>query len=143
MKENLDQLKKEAVLAMKKSYSPYSRVKVGAALLARDGSVFRGANVENASYGLSMCAERVALFKAVSEGHRDFGAIAITSTIGAVSPCGACRQALSEFGLDMKVISTSGRVEKSWVLRELLPDEFGLDHKALGRRHDTRKRTNS
>ncbi len=115
-------LVKAAEEAMKNSYSPYSKIRVGAALLTKDGRVFTGCNVENASYGLSMCAERVAVFKAVSEGFRDFQAIAVASDSVNPSPCGACRQVLSEFSPDMDVIY-GGKVHK---LRELLPDGFRL-----------------
>ena len=86
-----------ARLAMENSYSPYSHYAVGAALLSADGRVFQGCNIENASFGLTNCAERTALFKAVSEGARDFTAIAIASNGSAPYPCGACRQALNEF----------------------------------------------
>jgi len=86
----------EARKAAKKAYAPYSRFKVGAAVLAADGRIFFGCNVENASYGLSMCAERNAVAKAVSEGARDFEAIAVCAdTTGPVTPCGACRQVRS------------------------------------------------
>ena len=84
--------------AMQFSYSPYSHFKVGAALLAKDGRVFKGCNIENASYGATNCAERTALFKAVSEGAREFIAIAIAAEKSAPWPCGICRQALNEFG---------------------------------------------
>ncbi len=115
-------LVKAAGEAMKNSYSPYSKIRVGAAILTKDGHVFTGCNVENASYGLTMCAERVAAFKAVSEGFRDFQAIAVVSDLVNPSPCGACRQVLSEFSPDMDVIYG----EKVQKLRELLPDVFHL-----------------
>lgn len=92
------ELMAEAEKARKSSYSPYSRFAVGAALLTGSGRVVRGCNVENASFGLSCCAERTAVFKAVSEGERDFVAIAVTAGPGRGSaPCGACRQVLDEF----------------------------------------------
>ena len=92
------QLLEEAERARAHSYSPYSRFPVGAALLARDGRVFTGTNVENASFGLGICAERAAVFRAVSEGVRAFAGIAIAAPAGAVAtPCGACRQVLEEF----------------------------------------------
>ncbi len=123
-------MKREELLEMAKkarenAYAPYSNFKVGAALMTKDGRVFTGANVENASYGLSMCAERVALFKAVSEGYRDFEAIAVVAdTDGPVSPCGACRQVLSEFG-DMDVIMANMKGDvKVMKLSELLPESF-------------------
>lgn len=85
--------------------APYSKFQVGAALLAADGCVFTGCNIENASYGLTMCAERVALFKALSEGARQFTAIAVVAdTAAPTQPCGACRQVLWEFGGDLEVI---------------------------------------
>lgn len=134
MQDALDPLRKEAVAAAKFSYSPYSHVKVGAALLAMGGAIIRGANVENASYGLSICAERAAVFKAISEGHSEFDAIAITSNIGAIPPCGACRQVLGEFNPSMRVISFSGKIRKSWTLSELLPAAFALDPKVSRRK---------
>lgn len=91
--------------ARTRAYAPYSRFPVGAALLTADGRTFLGCNVENASYGLSCCAERTAVFKAVSEGARELVAIAVVAdTRGPVAPCGACRQVLAEFNLKMKVI---------------------------------------
>src|SRR5271157_4697941 len=100
---------KEARKAMKNSYSPYSRFKVGAALLTDGGEIFSGTNVENCSYGLTICAERLAVYKAVSEGEKKFKAIAIVA--GGKSccyPCGACLQVLSEFVPDMDVILAYG-----------------------------------
>lgn len=112
--------------AMKNSYSPYSHYAVGAALLAADGRVFLGCNIENASYGVTNCAERTALFKAVSEGEREFTAIAIASSGSLPYPCGACRQALNEFAPGIRVLVTGGdgAVEKT-SLPELLPHGFG------------------
>ena len=107
------------------SYVPYSHYPVGAALLARDGRVFTGCNVENAAYGNTMCAERTALFKAVSEGAREFEAIAIAARGSAPFPCGACRQSLYEFAPDLRVMVTwDGNVRKT-TLRQLLPEGFG------------------
>ena len=111
--------------AMERSYSPYSHFPVGAALLASDGRVFQGCNIENASFGLTNCAERTALFKAVSEGATRFETIAIAARKPAW-PCGACRQALNEFAPDLRVIITWGEgkfAEKR--LTELLPNSFG------------------
>lgn len=99
-RERLIQLAREV---RHQAYAPYSNFRVGAALLGASGRVYTGCNVENISYGLTVCAERVALFKAVSEGEREFRAIAVV-TDNAASPCGACRQVLSEFGRDMEVI---------------------------------------
>lgn len=112
-----------ATAARKYAFAPYSRFAVGAALVAKDGRIFTGCNVENISYGLTMCAERVAIGKAVSEGVRKFLAVAIVaSTRMPVSPCGACRQVLAEFAPKMRVIlaTTRGQVDE-WRLDELLP----------------------
>ncbi len=92
------QLIDEAIAASKQAYVPYSHFHVGAALLTTDGKIYRGCNIENASYGLTNCAERTAIFKAVSEGDKQFSAIAVVGdTDGPISPCGACRQVLAEF----------------------------------------------
>lgn len=96
-----------AVAARDRAYSPYSRLTVGAALLARDGRVFTGCNVENASYGLTICAERAAVFAAVAAGAREFDAIAIASESG-LTPCGACRQVLAEFAPTLPVTIVDG-----------------------------------
>lgn len=113
--------------AMEHAYVPYSHFKVGAALLAKDGRVFKGCNVENASYGATNCAERTAIFKAVSEGCREFEAIAIVASSGdLVPPCGICRQVLAEFMPEGKVVLDSeekGMV--TYLVRELLPYGFG------------------
>ena len=113
--------------AMEHAYVPYSHFKVGAALLAKDGRVFKGCNVENASYGATNCAERTAIFKAVSEGCREFEAIAIVASSGdLVPPCGICRQVLAEFMPEGKVVLDSeekGMV--TYLVRELLPCGFG------------------
>ena len=115
-----------AWLALQNSYSPYSRYRVGAALLCADGRVYQGCNIENASFGLSNCAERTAVFKAVSEGEREFSAIAIASDGAAPYPCGACRQVLNEFAPAMRVLVTWGEneVDKT-TLAALLPHGFG------------------
>lgn len=118
----------EARKAAKKAYSPFSKVEVGAAILASDGRVFSGCNVENSSYGLSICAERTAAVKAVSSGARSFEAVAIVSNLeGLTYPCGACRQFLSEFGDDIMVVvaTKKGRVKRHG-LGELLPETFLL-----------------
>ena len=113
--------------AMEHAYVPYSHFKVGAALLAKDGRVFKGCNVENASYGATNCAERTAIFKAVSEGCREFEAVAIVASSGdLVPPCGICRQVLAEFMPEGKVVLDSeekGMV--TYLVRELLPCGFG------------------
>ena len=112
--------------AMEHAYVPYSHFKVGAALLAKDGTVFKGCNIENASYGATNCAERTAVFKAVSEGYREFEAIAIVASSGDfVPPCGICRQVLAEFMPDGKVILDSDEKGMiTYLVRELLPAGF-------------------
>ncbi len=118
----------EARKAAEKAYSPFSKVEVGAAILTSDGRVFSGCNVENSSYGLSICAERTAAVKAVSSGARSFEAVAIVSNLeGLTYPCGACRQFLSEFGDDIMVVvaTKKGRVKRHG-LGELLPETFLL-----------------
>lgn len=110
------------------AYAPYSKFRVGAALLCSDGSVFTGCNIENAAYGATNCAERTAVFKAVSEGKRDFGSIAITSSGGGLTfPCGICRQVLAEFSPDIKIILEDENGEMhTFTLPELLPHSFSL-----------------
>jgi len=123
-----DALVAAAEAARARAYAPYSRFQVGAALEADDGRVFTGCNVENASFGLTNCAERVALTKAVSEGHRQFKAIAVVAPSAALSPCGACRQVLAEFG-EMVVVCTDSRNPRKLqvhLLSELLPHAFEL-----------------
>lgn len=118
----------EAMKAREKAHAPYSRFAVGAALLAKSGRIYTGCNVENASYGLSTCAERVAVFKAVSEGERDFEAIAIVTEKG-VTPCGACRQVMMEFGDDVQVIvADEAGGYRVFTLQELLPEAFTPRH---------------
>ena len=116
----------QAQAARERAYAPYSNFAVGAALLARDGRVFTGCNVENAAYPTSMCAERVAVFKAVSEGERKFTAIAVVTSNGG-TPCGACRQVLAEFGLETLVLvaDAAGNLKQEASLSELLPGAFG------------------
>jgi cytidine deaminase len=110
--------------AMDKSYSPYSHFRVGAAILTDNGNVFTGTNVENVSYSLTMCAERVAMFKAISEGHRTFTDLAISSSSNVPTfPCGACRQVLSEFSPNIKIHLEGNRGEV-FILRDLLPYAF-------------------
>lgn len=120
-----EQLVREALEAMHFAYVPYSGFTVGAALLTKSGKVYRGCNIENAAYGPSNCAERTAIFKAVSEGHRDFAAIAIIAdTPGPCSPCGMCRQAISEFKIPKIIMANlKGDVQVA-TLAEILPFAF-------------------
>lgn len=115
-----------AIRASEHAYAPYSRYRVGAALLTPDGAVYMGCNVENASYPVGFCGERTALVKAVSEGRREFLAIAI-ATANAGSPCGMCRQMLYEFAPDLVIVAADfgGQVRRVWRLRDLLLDGFG------------------
>ena len=116
-------LYEEAIKASEKSYSPYSDFRVGSALLTSDGKIFTGCNIENASYSLTVCAERTAIFKAVSEGISDFEAIAIYGTENPCIPCGACLQVMSEFcESDFKVVLSDGVHE----LKEFMPNAFRL-----------------
>jgi len=113
----------EAMAAQKKAYAPYSGFHVGAALLGVNGVIYRGCNVENLSYGLTICAERVALCRAVADGHQQFEAMAIvTASQEPASPCGACRQCMAEFNADLPLIlgNLEGRVVR-YSLRELFP----------------------
>jgi len=117
-----------AKAAQRRAYAPYSKFRVGAALLTKSGKIYTGCNVENASYGLTICAERVALAKAVSEGHRKFKAIAVVAPSAGLSPCGACRQVLAEFG-EMVVVCADSRNRQKLrlhLLSELLPHAFKL-----------------
>lgn len=123
---NLSQLLEAARQARALAYAPYSKFQVGAALQTLDGLVVSGCNVENASYGLSMCAERNAVFAAVARGIREFSAIAVAGPDGAVtSPCGACRQVLAEFNPNMTVIYTTPDGAHESTVAELLPHFFG------------------
>lgn len=126
--ETLLQMAKQAA---EQAYAPYSQFPVGAALLAENGVVYQGVNVENASFGLTLCAERTAIVKAVSEGQTQFQAIAVWASRrphGSVTPCGACRQVLAEFlKPDTPIITThveTGEVQ-SYTLQALLPEAFG------------------
>lgn len=121
------ELVKQADGMLDKAYVPYSKFPVGAALLTKDGKTYTGCNIENASFGLSNCAERTAIFKAVSEGEKDFDYLVITGgTEEPISPCGACRQVMVEFfEPDMKVLLTNkiGKVKETTVA-DLLPGAF-------------------
>jgi cytidine deaminase len=124
MDVSYEQLIKMAYEAMTYAYTPYSNFNVGAALLSSSGEVFTGCNVESASYGATNCAERTALFKAVSEGQRQFKAIAVVSSSnGLTYPCGICRQMLMEFG-DLDVILDDAGTLRIHRLSELLPYSF-------------------
>ncbi|MHC1782598.1 MAG: cytidine deaminase [Anaerolineaceae bacterium] len=120
-----DQLIARAIKAREKAYAPYSHYRVGSALLTASGKIFDGVNVENAAYPTGMCAERVAVFKAVSEGEVDFLAIVVVTDNGG-SPCGACRQVISEFGMETMVYiaSTTGEVIAEGTIADMLPAAF-------------------
>lgn len=123
------ELVQRAVAAMDWAYAPYSKFPVGAALLAASGRIYDGVNVENAAYPAGVCAERTAVFKAVSEGEREFVAVAV-ATRGAGAPCGVCRQVLAEFGYNMAVIlaDKDGSVRLITTLAALLPEAFLPQH---------------
>ena len=125
MRPDRDALLRQASEVREKAYSPYSKYPVGAALLGASGRIYTGCNVENAVYSETICAERTAVVKAISEGEQDFVAGAVVTRDGG-SPCGACRQVLSEFAPEMVVYiaDESGRVRETTV-SELLPDHFG------------------
>ena len=115
--------------ARQRAYVPYSHYAVGAALRTKSGRIFTGVNVENAAYPQTMCAERVAIFKAVSEGEQEFEIISVVTDNGG-SPCGGCRQVMAEFGLDTVVLMAdgSGKLVKETTVKELLPEAFTPDH---------------
>ncbi len=129
MNEKYRQLVDQACQARQASYSPYSAFKVGAALLGKSGKVYLGTNVENASFGLSNCAERTAVFRAVADGEREFTAIAVCADgVEPTPPCGACRQVLREFGGDLVVLlggekGAAGPVRET-TIADLLPESF-------------------
>ncbi|KAJ7147533.1 cytidine deaminase-like protein [Mycena crocata] len=151
--EQRESLIKAAFEAKKNTYSPYSKFAVGAALLAADGSIFKGANIENASYGGTICAERTAIVKAVSGGTKSFIALAVVTDVpSTISPCGMCRQVIREFcAADMPILLVPGDYPKSpgdesegrpgitvggvkeTSIGELLPDSFGPEHLELPR----------
>ena len=116
-----------AVKASENAYAPFSNFHVGAALLAKDGKIYTGVNVENSSFGGTICAERTAMVKAISEGCREFEAIAIAGNGGTSWPCGICRQFMYEFCPELRVISGDSEDElKVYTLKELLPEGFKL-----------------
>jgi len=114
-----------AIEARRRAYAPYSKYQVGAALRTKGGRIFTGANVENAAYPTTMCAERVAIFSAVSQGEREFDVIAVVTANGG-SPCGSCRQVMAEFGLDTVVLiaDETGKVFDETTVNGLLPGAF-------------------
>ena len=126
-----DEIKKlieRAIAAREKTYSPYSHFGVGAALVCEDGSIYEGCNIENASYGLTNCAERTTIFKAVSEGHIKFKALAVVAdTEEPCAPCGACRQVISEFEIPQIILANLKGNYRVVSLDELLPFRFGAD----------------
>lgn len=114
-----------AIKARENAYSPYSHFAVGAALLCEDGTLYEGCNIENASYGLTNCAERTAIFKAVSEGHIKFKAFAVVAdTEGPCAPCGACRQVMAEFKIPLIIMGNLMGNIKIVTIEELLPFSF-------------------
>ena len=143
-------LMETAVQAREYSYSPYSNFRVGAALLCADGSVYTGCNMENAAFTPGICAERTAIYKAVSEGRRSFLAIAIAGgpaaagpgELSLTAPCGVCRQVMREF-CDPEtfriILGTGGEDLQSWLLKDLLPQSFGPENLASGREPGEKK----
>ena len=129
MKESISQLQDSALAVRPRAHAPYSKFQVGAAILTASGEIFAGCNVENASYGLTICAERVAVGSAVAAGHKEIVAVAVVSS-GSHSPCGACRQVLSEFGPAMEVIlidADDPTRTRTTTLAALLPEQFSAD----------------
>jgi cytidine deaminase len=121
-----DSLISAARSAQTRAYAPYSQFRVGAALEAADGTVFVGCNVENASYGLTICAERAAVCAAVSAGAKRFRRAVVVSDVDPpAAPCGACRQVLAEFGLDLSIDGVGSKRTVNWRLADLLPAAFG------------------
>ena len=117
-----------ALEAREKAYCPYSNFKVGSAILFENGEIYTGSNIENASFGLTNCAERTAIFKAVSEGHTKFKALAVVAdTEGPCAPCGACRQVISEFEIPQIILANLKGNYRVVSLDELLPFRFGAD----------------
>lgn len=126
MDEKIARLLGLAIEARKNSYSPYSNFPIGAALLCKNGEIYTGTNVENASYGLTNCAERTAIFKAVSEGVQEFDTmVVVADTERPIPPCGACRQVILEFGEDIQVILANLKGDyQQYQIKDLLPGAF-------------------
>jgi cytidine deaminase len=123
-----DPLVAAARAVQRRAYAPYSQFHVGCALEAEDGTVFVGCNVENASYGLTICAERAAVVAAVSAGARRFRRVVVVSDVDPpATPCGACRQVLAEFGRDLRVEAVGPARTVSWTVAQLLPGAFGKE----------------
>ena len=120
-----DRLVDAAAAARSRAYAPYSKFRVGAAVLAGDGAIFTGANIENASYPVSLCAERVAIHKAVSEGHRRLRTVAVVADGSEPAmPCGACRQVMAEFGVRRVIVATPNGRRRIRTLQALLPEPW-------------------
>lgn len=134
MKDKTSRLISKAIEAREKAYVPYSKFPVGAALLTENGEIFTGCNIENASFGLTNCAERTAVFKAVSEGYRKFCKIAVAAdTEEYIAPCGACRQVILEFGRDIELILLNKEGGfKTVKITELLPYSFVAENMQSG-----------
>jgi cytidine deaminase len=122
--------------ARQHAYAPYSNYPVGSSIRTKTGRIFTGVNVENAAYPQTMCAERIAIFKAVSEGEKEFEVITVVTDNGG-SPCGGCRQVMAEFGLDTIILMAdgTGHIVKETTVRELLPEAFTPEH--LGKEIDS------
>lgn len=128
MKKEIERLFDAAKVIREKSYSPYSKFKVGAALETESGEIFTGTNVENASFGATVCAERIAVFKAVAEGYKEFKRLVlVTDTENPTPPCGICRQVLSEFAPNLEIFlcTLSGECKRV-TLEEIFPEQFKL-----------------
>ncbi|QLE58584.1 cytidine deaminase [Nostoc sp. TCL26-01] len=126
--EEKNLLFQEAAKASKNSYSPYSNYPVGASVITDSGKIYSACNVENASYSLTICAERVAISKAIADGDCNLKAIAIFSPHGDLSPCGACRQFIIEFGKEIETIYQINGTLKSKKIQELIPDSFTTEN---------------
>ena len=132
----MEELIRAARQAYDRAYAPYSSFSVGAAVLASDGTIYQGCNIENASYGLTMCAERTAIYSAIAAGCRQLQAIAVVAdTPGPASPCGACRQVMVEFGIHRVIMANKAGSVREASLAELLPFAFSEDDMA-GAKHD-------